>query len=41
MAFAMVVIILYCMGPIEDAMNASYPMMGIMVNATGSLAGAK
>lgn len=40
LAFAMVIIILYCLGPVAAAAGSTYPMMGIVINATGSLAGA-
>lgn len=40
LAFAMVIIILYCLGPVEDAIASSYPMVGIIQHATGSLAAA-
>jgi len=37
LAFSMTLIWLYFMGPVEDVMNASYGLVPIVINATGSV----
>ena len=37
LAFAMVLIFLYCLGDLKAAMSAFYPLMGIGINATGNV----
>lgn len=37
LAFAMVVIILACLGPVNDVASSSYPMVAVVLNATGSI----
>lgn len=39
LAFGMVIIFLYCLGPIDDVMGSSYPLMAICLNATKSKVG--
>ena len=39
MGYAMVVVILFTMGSLDDVLNSTYPVMEILVNATGSVAG--
>lgn len=36
LAYAMVVTILFCMGPMEDVLTSAYPMFTILQNTTGS-----
>lgn len=36
-AYAMVIIILFCMGNLDDLVTSPYPIMTILVNATGSV----
>ncbi|KAK3699702.1 hypothetical protein LTR37_016307 [Vermiconidia calcicola] len=40
LAFGMVLIFLYCLGDVSDVATASYPLMGICLAATKSVAGA-
>lgn len=40
LAFAMAIIFLFCVGDVEEAMTAAYPLMSICLNATNSVAGA-
>ncbi|OCT45596.1 amino acid permease [Cladophialophora carrionii] len=37
MAFAIVLVLLYCIGNVDDALDASYPIIPICFNATGSM----
>lgn len=39
LAFSMTLVWLYFMGPVEDVMNASYGLVPIVINATGSVRG--
>lgn len=40
LAFGMVLIFLYCLGPVDDVLGSSYPLMAICLNATQSTVGA-
>lgn len=40
MAFGMIIILLYCVGDVEQISASSYPLMDICLNATQSVAGA-
>lgn len=37
LAFAMVLIVLKCLGNVDDVASASYPMVAVVINATGSV----
>ena len=37
LAFAMVIIVLLCLGPVNPVASASYPMVAVILNATGSV----
>lgn len=37
LAFAMVVIVLACLGSVDDVLSTSYPMVAVVVSATGSV----
>lgn len=37
MGYAMVVVILFTMGSLDDVLNSTYPVMAVLVNATGSI----
>jgi choline transport protein len=39
LAFAMTLVFLFCMGPVEDVMASTYPLLAICMSATGSLVG--
>lgn len=39
LAFAMTLVFLFCMGPVEDVMASAYPLLAICMSATGSLVG--
>jgi len=40
LAFGMVLVFLFCMGNVDDVLNAGYPVIAIAVNATHSIVGA-
>ncbi|KIW92918.1 uncharacterized protein Z519_06767 [Cladophialophora bantiana CBS 173.52] len=40
MAFGIILVLLYCLGDLDDALDASYPIIPICLNATGSMAAA-
>ncbi|OQU98632.1 hypothetical protein CLAIMM_04385 isoform 2 [Cladophialophora immunda] len=40
MAFSIILVLLYCLGNLDDALDASYPIIPICLNATGSMAAA-
>lgn len=40
LAFGMVIIFLYCLGPVDGVLESSYPLMAIALNATQSTIGA-
>ena len=37
--YVMVIVILFTMGSLDDVLNSTYPVMEILVNATGSVSG--
>lgn len=37
LAFTMVIIVLLCLGPVGDVAASSYPMVAVILNATGSV----
>jgi hypothetical protein len=37
MAFAIILVLLYCIGNLDDVLDASYPIIPICLNATGSM----
>lgn len=37
LAFTMVIIVLLCLGPVDDVASASYPMVAVILSATGSV----
>lgn len=37
MAYAIIIVILFTMGPLDDVLNSTYPIMTILVNTTGSV----
>ena len=39
MGYVMVIVILFTMGSLDDVLNSTYPVMEILVNATGSVSG--
>lgn len=38
MAFAIILVLLYCLGDPDEVLNAAYPIIPICLNATGSMA---
>ncbi|OAG45137.1 hypothetical protein AYO21_00485 [Fonsecaea monophora] len=38
MAFSIILVLLYCLGNLDNALDASYPIIPICLNATGSMA---